>query len=234
MGQRISYFKNNFDKGLKDLLFENYIKFRQWYLDYDKYSMDEFNEPYGNEKLIAYFNQNMDLQTDFGNLDKNFIDELTAEFIGSYYDTTHQQNDMLEFYGPCINKWEYDKSTEMVLQTNDKDFIKLWNFLILGRSLKDNEEFDSFTNDYKIGFINRQEYLLLKSNIEFHFGNNETIRKKYWTNSEKLQLENAIKNSTNGSYSLIGHKPKSAGLEYVLHALNELTEKNKELITAIE
>ena len=141
---------------------------------------------------------------------------------------------MLEFYGSCNNKLEYDKSTEMVLQTSDKDFIKLWNFLIQGRYLKDIEEFDSFTNDYKIGFINRQEYLLLKSKIEFHFGNKETIRQKYWSNSEKLQLENAIKNSTNGSYSLIGHKPKSSGLEYVLDALNKLTEKNKELITAIE
>jgi hypothetical protein len=99
MGQRISYFKNNFDKGLKDLLFENYIKFRQWYLDYDKYSMDEFNEPYGNEKLIAYFNQNMDLQTDFGNLDKNFIDELTAaRLLASVFRAKPFEIDVLNKY----------------------------------------------------------------------------------------------------------------------------------------
>jgi hypothetical protein len=88
-------------------------------------------------------------------------------------------------------------------------------------------QFDSFTNEYKIGFLNRDEYLLLKSKIEFHFGNNEAMRLKYWTKSEKRQLEKAIKNSKDGSYSLSGHNPKSSGLKYLLDAINELTEKKQ-------
>ena len=204
MGQRISYFKNNFDKGLKDLLFDNYSKYRTWYLDFDKSSMEEFNEPFGNATLKEYFKQDRNLQTDFENLDKNFIDELTSEFIGTYYDLTSQDNEILEFFGPMFNKWRYDESTKMVSKTNDKEFIELWTYLTKGRSLKDNLYFESLTNEYKIGFLDRQEYLQLKSKIETHFGDIETIR---------------LKNS---------------GLEYVLSALNELTEKNKEIITGIE
>ncbi|MCB9261286.1 MAG: hypothetical protein H6607_02765 [Flavobacteriales bacterium] len=234
MGQRISYFKNNYDKGLKELLFDNYSTFRQWYLDFDKSSMEEFNQPFGNEGLKEYFNQNKDLQADFATLDKKFIDELTSEFIGIYYDLTHQHNDILDFFGPTMSVWRYDASNKMVSSTKDKDFIELWTFITKGRSLKDNLQFDSFTNDYKIGFINRQEYLVLKNKIELYFGDIETMRRKHWTNKEKAQLEKAIESSKDGSYSLSGHNPKSSGLEYMLDAINELTEKNKELITGIE
>ena len=204
MGKRISYFKNNFDKGLKDLLFDNYSKYRTWYLDFDKSSMEEFNEPFGNVTLKEYFKQERNLQTDFENLDKNFIDELTSEFIGTYYDLTSQDNDILEFFGPMFNKWRYDESTKMVSKTKDREFIELWTYLTKGRSLKDKLYFESLTNEYKIGFLDRQEYLQLKSKIESHFGDTETI------------------------------SPKDSGLEYVLSALNELTEKNKEIITGIE
>lgn len=234
MGQRVSYFKNNFGKGLKELIFENFLSFQQWYLDTDKSSIEEFNEPFGNDNLKEYFKQARDLQEDFETLDKHFIDELTSEFIGSYYDLTHQHNDMLEFFGPTMSVWRYAESDKMVSATYDQDFIELWTFITKGRSLKDNLHFDSFTNEYKIGFINRQEYLLLKSKIEFHFGDTETMNQKFWTSREKAEFEKAISNSKDGSYSLSGHNPKSSGLEYVLDALNELTEKNKELITGIE
>lgn len=234
MGQRISYFKNNFNKGLKELIFENFSSFRQWYLDTEKSSIEEFNEPFGNEKLKIYFNQNKDYKTDFDNLDKNFIDELTSEFIGNYWDLIDQHNDILEFFGPTMSVWRYDESNKMVLATKDKDFVRLWSFIIQGRSLKDNYDFNSYTNDYKIGFLDRQECLILKSKIEFHFGDTETMRQKFWTDREKTQEDEAIKNSKNGSYSLSGHNPKSSGLEYVMEALNELTDKNNELIVGIE
>ncbi len=215
-------------------MFENYSEFRTWYLDYDKSSIEEFNEPFGNEILKDYFKQERNLQTDFGSLDKSFIDELTSVFIGTYCDLTDQQNKIFEFFGPMFNKWRYEESTKKVGKTNDKVFIDLWTYITKGRSLKDNLDFDSLTNEYKIGFLDRQEYLLLKSKIELYFGDIETIRHNYWTNSEKKQLEMAMKNSKDNSYSLSGHNPKSSGLEYVLEAINELTDKNKELITGIE
>lgn len=234
MGQRISFFKNNFDKRLKDLLFDNYSKFWTWYLDNYKSSIEEFNEPFGNELLIKYFKQDRDFHAEFESLDKKFIDELTSEFIGTYYDLTSQDNDILELFGPMFNKSRYDESTKMVTKTNDNDFIELWTYLTKGRSIKDKLHFESFTNEYKIGFLDRQEYLLLKSKIEFYFGDSETIRKKYWTESERKQVEKAIRDSRDGAYTLSGHNPKSSGLEYFLEALNAMTDKNKELIIGIE
>lgn len=234
MGQRISYFKNNFEKKLKEIIFENFSSFRQWYLDTDKSSMEEFNEPFGNEKLKSYFKQNTDFKTDFDNLDKNLIDELTSEFIGSYCDLTDRDSNLLEFFGPTMSKWHYDPSNEMVSATKDKDFIRLWNYIVKGRSLKDNAEFDSYTNEYKIGFLTFNEHRLLKEKIETYFGNIETIKKKYWTDKEKKELERVIANSKNSSFSLSGHNPKSSGLEYVLQVLNEITDHKNELITGIE
>jgi uncharacterized protein Usg len=231
MGQRISYFKNNFGKGLKDLLFENYSKFRAWYLDFDKCSMEEFNESFGNEIIKDYFKQERNLSVEFGTLDQKFVDELTSEFIGTYYDLTYQHNEILDFFGPMFNKWRYVESTKLVLKTNDSDFIDLWTYITKGRSLKDGLYFDSFTNEYKIGYLDRQEYLLLRSKIEYHFGDEESIRNKYWTNKEKRQIEKQVNDN---SIALTGHNPKTSGLEFVLCALNELTDKNKELITGIE
>ena len=69
MGQRISYFKNNLNKGLKELIFENFSSFRQWYLETDNSSIEEFNEPLGTEKLKLYFKQNTDFKTDFDKLE---------------------------------------------------------------------------------------------------------------------------------------------------------------------
>jgi hypothetical protein len=231
MGQRLSYFKNNFDKGLKDLIVENFVEFRQWYLDYDKSSMVEFNEPFGSEKLKVYFRKKTDFKSEFDKLDKKLIDEVTSEFIGTYYDLTHHENECLEFFGPSMSIWRYEESNKMILATKDIQLLKLWNFIIKGRSIADNLEFNSYTNEYKIGFLSRQECYLLKNKIEQYFGDIETIRLKYWTKKERVQLENAI---AENSYSLTGHNPKSSGLEYVLTAINELNEHNKELIAGIE
>lgn len=234
MGQRISYFKNNFSKGLKDLIFENFSSFRQWYLDTDKSSLEEFNEPFGNENLKNYLKQNTDLKTDFDKLDKKLIDELTAEFIASYCDLTDRNSNLLQFFGPTMSRWRYEQSSEMVLETKNEDFIRLWNYIVKGRSLKDNSDFNSYTNDYKIGFLTFNEHRLLKEKIETYFGKIEIIKERYWTDKEKKELEKAIANSKNSSYSLSGHNPKSSGLEYVLQALNEVTDSKNELITGIE
>ncbi len=231
MGLRLNFFKNNFDKGLKDLLFDNFTRFSTWYLELDKSSIEKFDEPFGNEILKDYFKKERSLPVDFEKLDKNFIDELTAQFIGTYSDSTDKNNDIFEFFGPMFNKWRYDESIEMILKTGDNDFIELWTYITKGRSLKDRLHFDSLTNEYKIGFLDRQEYLQLKSKIEFHFGDYKTIKNKYWTNKEKEEFKNAVNDS---SFILTGHNPKTEGLEYVLSALNELTDKNKELITVIE
>lgn len=234
MGQRISYFKNNFGKTLKDLIFENFSSFRQWYLEMDKSSMADFKEPFGNEKVKNYFNLNPNFETDFEKLDKKLVDELTSEFIGSYCDLTDRDSKLLELFGPTMNKWRYVKSGEIILLTKDEDFIRLWNYVIKGRSLKDNAQFDSYTNDYKIGFLTFGEHRLLKEKIESYFGTIEIIKEKYWTDNEKKEFDRAISNLINGAFSLSGHNPKSAGLEYILQVLEEIRDDRNELIIGIE
>jgi hypothetical protein len=234
MGQRISFFMNNYRKQLKDLVFENFFAFRIWYFEYYNEANYEPNENFGNEELKNYLIQGTDFKVDYNSLDRQLIDELIAEFIVGYCDTTDREGKILEFLGAPINKWRYEGSTEMVLQTTDKDFITLWNFIIFGRSLKDNVEFNSYSNDFKIGFLTFDEHRILKLKIEFHFGNIEQIRQTYWTDQEKLKEQNAIKNSKNRTYSLVEHNPKSSGLEYVLQVLNQISNNKNELITAIE
>jgi hypothetical protein len=210
MGQRISYYRNNFKKGLKEIIFNNFSAFKEWYIETDKSSMEEFDEPFGDETLIIYLKQNPDLKTDFPKLDKKLVDGLTSAFIGSYCDLTDRENKIFESFGPSINTRRYQESGEIVLRTNDEILIRLWNFIIKGRSLSDNGDFDSFTNDYKIGFLTFEEHRVLKAKIETHFGNIELIRQ------------------------ISGPCTETIGLECVLQALNEMTADNKELITAIE
>jgi hypothetical protein len=233
MGQRISYYRSILRKTLKETIFENFSTFRQWYLDADESSILEFNETFGNEELKSYLTQNDDFEYNFHKLDKKLIDELTSEFV-NYCDLTNNENEILELLGPTMGKWRYDKSTDMVLKTDDHDFIQLWDFIMNGRSLTGNVNFESFTNDEKIGFLAHDEYTILKTKIEVHFGNIDQIKEKYWTDREKADLLEAIANSKNGSYLLQGHNPKSSGLEYVLQALNEILTFKDELITVIE
>ena len=233
MGQRISYYRSHLKKGLKETIFENFSKFREWYLDADKESILEFNEPLGDKILKDYLMQNDDFKLSFYRLDKKLIDELTSEFI-NYCDLTNSENKILELFGPTMSRWRYEGSSDMVSKTRDDDFIQLWSFIIKGRSLSGNTNFESFSNDEQIGFLSYDEYAILRTKIESHFGKIERIKERYWTDKEKAELLEAIANSKNGHYSLQGHNPKSSGLEYVLQALNEISITKDELITVIE
>ncbi len=233
MGQRISFYKNNFKEDLKEIIFGNYDDFKKWYLDSEKTALEDFDEQYGTEELKTYLRKDADFRSEFQNLPQQLIDELTSEFISEYFDGTFQENNFLDFFGPTMSVWRYEESTKMVEATTDEEFLKLWNYLIKGRSLKNNFEFKGYTNEYKIGYLNKEEIIILKNKIITYFGNDVQIKEKYWTNTEKEQLELAIARSKDGSYSLLGH-PKSSGLEYVLEAINCLTDNNIILITGIE
>jgi hypothetical protein len=234
MGQRIIFFKNDFNKGLTKLLFDNYSMFKHWYLDCDKSSMEEFNEPFGSKELKTYFKNETDFIAEFDNLDKQLIDEVSSEFIGNYCDLTDRDGIILKCFGPTMSKRRYDQSSEMVTATKDINFIKLWTYIVKGRSLKDNKDFNSYTNSYKIGFLDRQEIEELKNKIEYYFGDIKNMKDRFWTDTEKRQLENAISNSNDTSYYILGHNPISSGLEYVMQAIEELMNNNKELIIGIE
>ena len=229
MGVRIHFYKNNIGKKLRDLICENYSDFAHWYINRNESSIEEFDEIYGTEQLIDFFSENKNIEGNLNLLDKKLVDEMTAEFVAEY----SEYSKTLEFFGPSMSKWRYKESTNLVLGTKNNEFIRLWSYLINGRSLKESEKFDSYTNEYKIGFLSFKEHSKLKELIVEYFGDLNDMREKHWTNSEKEKLKNAINNSVNGTYSLTDHNPVTSGLEYVMEALNEILEET-ELITGIE
>jgi hypothetical protein len=234
MGQRISYLKNNFGKGLKDLIIENYVNYRNWYLEEEKLSLDEYDENFGEENLKLFFRENPILKNNLENLNITLVNQLTSEFVNPFCDLTHKENNILNHCGPSMYTRGYFKSSELVYKTKDNEFIELWNYLINGRSLIDNKEFIDYSKDFKIGYLTYIEQINLKQKIEQYFGNVQAIKKKYWTFFEKLKEKRAIEKSFNGFYSLSGHNPKSSGLEFVLDVLDEIEENKCELISYIE
>lgn len=203
MGQRISYFKNKSGKALKELIIDNFPAFKLWYLEQVKSSKEAFNESYGNKVLENYLQQKNALTINFIASGQQLIDELTAEFIANYCDSTIENRKLLAPFGPTLSKWRFDESTEMVLQTGDKQLIQLWNYIYKGRSVKDTSYFNSYTNDPIIGFLAFEECLLLQAKIASYFHNPEQI------------------------------SPQSQGLEYVLQVLNEIAIDKTGLIIIV-
>ena len=204
MGLRITYYRNNDGKTLKDLIIQNYVQFREWYLQQEKISKEEFNELFGNEQIKHYLHNNEYVMGDFEPIDKRLIDELTSEFLATYLDLANRPDSLVELVGPCMNKFHYPQSNHLVSATNDHEFIGLWNYIINGRSLKDGSFFNSYTNDNKIGYLSISETKLLKDKIEKYVWNADILSEKHW------------------------------GLELVLEAINCVDEKNAELIIGID
>jgi len=231
MGQRICYTKNNSGVRLGDLLLQHYEAFRLWYLREDRLAT-EGNYTFGHEAVAHYLQQAGDLAAGFDNLEQQLADELTLQFIG-YCDLVENESPMLELFGPCCSTWRYEAGTEMVERTGDAEFIKLWHFLVTGRSLKNNAGFNSYEKGYNIGFLSREECLVLKTKIETRFGNRGVIKERYWTALEKKQEADARAKANGGPYGLSGHNPVSEGLELVLQMLDEMDDA-AEVVTTIE
>jgi hypothetical protein len=202
MGQRISFYKNNSEYSIKELLIENYSVFKDWYLNV--YLSDEEKNNY---ILYKYLIKNINLKDNFKNLKHKLINEILADFVGCYCNTTeiiNKQDRYLELILPFVNKWNYNDSTKEVYKIKDKQFINLWNIIINGRSLKDDKKFESYTNEFKVGYLSRNEYDILKEKIEHNFKNIEINNKETF------------------------------GISCALQAINEMGNYNKEMVITIE
>jgi hypothetical protein len=164
MSQRICFYKNKSQLFLKGLVCECLNEFKEWYLN-----IYLENEEKDNYVLYKHLNKIIDLNNEFNEMEQELIDEITAEFIGTFLDI--EQQNYIELVFPFVNKIYYIKNTEDILKTEDSDFIKLWDIIIKGRSIKNNKFFDGYTNNYKIGFLSKSEYLDIKEKIEKHFTN---------------------------------------------------------------
>lgn len=213
MGQKINYMKNNNTEPLNKILYAYYVPFKSWYLnssDYDTLEPDVLNYLLKNNTLDK--------------ISKSEADQLAVEFVGLYCEINRL---FFEDYSPSMNKWRYKGSTEMVKETNNVDFKRLWDYLVFGRSVYDSGNI--YNEDGAVGYLAKTEYNQLKQYIYDYFGNAEVIKNKYWTIDEKRRYDEMLQKGENG---ISNHNPVSEGLEIVLQATESID--CFELITFIE
>ncbi len=217
MGRRINFYKNCTGKPIKELVFEHYADFRVWYLQRNQKSILEFDETWGSEELLAYFAQNTDFLNDFYTLDNRLLNELLVEFIWDYGGLSAPGASFFEGCGPDFNKWRYMESTDMVYETKDSEFIQLWSFLILGRTLKDSTKVDKYNGEETVGFLTGEEQKRLRELIFHHFGDVNDPANKYLSDP-KLGLAD----------------PPTQGLRIVIYILEGISAEQVDLMTMID
>jgi hypothetical protein len=177
MGSRISYFRNNDGKTLKVLLVEHYAQFRVWYLEQQERSKAEFNEEFGSEYVKNYMYKNTIMPTDLSGISDRLIDELASEFVANYLDSNFDSIALLETVGPCVNKARYGEATKLLVAMKDEEVVRLWSYIVNGRSIKDGGTFDSYSNDNRVGYLSSEEIGMLKTKIEQYYpASNSVLR----------------------------------------------------------
>jgi hypothetical protein len=234
MGQYISFYKNRSGKPLKELIFERYAEFRVWYLQRNQDSIAEFYETYGSEELLAYFEQNSDFENDFETLDDRLINELLVEFVWEYGGYQAPGEYFFQPFGSNVGTWRYVESTEMVFESDNSELIQLWTYLVLGRTLKDSTDFNSFDGEdkIKVGFLTVEEQNRLRELISHHFGDVHAATDNYWSTTAVEEYKKAGEGPFQGR--LTTYNPPTAGLSYVLSALEDIKDDQAELVTTIE
>lgn len=201
MGKRINFLKNNTNSTVFELIIEHYVDFKNWYLIEEKTRFEKYNEDFGNENLKQFFkkNSNLDLVT-LKNCE--WLDSLMAEFVIESWD---KGDEFFEFFAPNMYRSHYDNSYEMIQSVKDQELSTLWTYITVGRDFSNYHYRQTFFDDLSVGFLERDEYLLLQQKIEHHFGDISTLRK-------------------------LNH----IGLECMLQTISELTQHNRQLISIIE
>lgn len=229
MGVRLGFYKNKSAGTLRDFLTAHYERFADWYVQRNKRSIQEYQETYGTEELLRFWEQHPTLEGHLEALDKRLLDEMAAEIV-TEYDTEFPWVELLE---PLQNPKRYFSSREMVYHTKNKEFIQLWDYLTKGRSLHHAQPFESYSQEYVIGFLAAEEHATLKQYILDYFGDRETMQATYWTKAEKRSFQKAMDRSKGKGLFSINIEPKTTGLESVLQVLESLNGEACELITGI-
>lgn len=201
MTKRINFLKNNANTTVFELVTEHYTNFRNWYLAEEQARFNDYHQDFGSEKLKKLFkeNSNLDLVT---LKDKQLLDNLLTEFVIESWDKGEV---FFEFFAPFVNRSHYQKSYSMIKSLQDPDFTILWEYITLGRDFANFSHRKNFYENLSVGFLERDEYLLLQQKIQHYFGDIPTLR--------NLNL---------------------VGLECMSQAISELTENNRQFISIIE
>lgn len=236
MGIRIVYEYIKDGSSLEGLLHKKYSVFRDWLQKQYEVSRVEFNEQYCSEELLDFVVVN-EVLPELSTITHEQLDDLITEFIGGYVNSLATTNfDPLESIGGHLSAYRYIESTELVKKYTDHKTNRLWQYLVTGRSLKDDLPFipfdDIYDDRYRVGFWKREEWQYLYQSLISTFGTKEEIKERYWTVEEKREYEEAleeVKRTKQSIFSLSG-KPISTGIECVLDALEEVEGKEVDII----
>lgn len=134
---------------------DEYLSFKEWHLN--SINVSDYDAPEHYYSIQSFLNQNDFLPHDLKPVHKQIVDDLVSDFIGSYCDSQIHNSNSFELFGPLLNTNKYNQSTNLICKTQNPDLMKLWSYVINGRSIVDSGNFQPFSKDYRIGFLDRNE-----------------------------------------------------------------------------
>lgn len=165
MGVRIAFYKTTDGKSLVANFNRTFADFRTWILTENELSLKDYNEQIIRDNIATFLvNMQNEKTISIQNTPQHIIDELICEYVLTYCDRGKGQTN-LELIGPLISKHRYTTSFTLIENTKDTKLIALWNYLKVGRSLRQDSNFTDLEFN-KIGFWNKDEMTYIKQTIK--------------------------------------------------------------------
>jgi hypothetical protein len=156
MAERTVYYIPTDGKSLIENLKTDYGRFRDWVLTSNDQSLTEYNERLIKPELEILLKEN--LTDKFEEWSQENVDNLVFEYLLTYDDCIEPGQRKFKIVGPMMSTWRYEKSNKLISDSSDNDLKKIWNYLTMGRSIKNNKPFIPPSKDGQvIGFWDRND-----------------------------------------------------------------------------
>ena len=189
MGVRIDFYTTSDSSTLKNLIFQEYPKFREWMLNIENEFPQEFSP-----RLIDLIQNNQSINIEFLNKkNQGLIDQLVCEFLISYCESDEKNKKLIKNHGPSIHPMRYKNDLSIIAEVFDKEILNLIQFLFNGRSLKDGKTYFDPENEYKVGYWTKSEQNLLLDRFTEYYENAKLKAENIGTLSIIETLKNTSK-----------------------------------------
>lgn len=171
MGQRIAFFQIRAkETSIQKFLQNHYNAFCMWW----KNEMPPFKADFDAEDamLDEFISVNQILPEDFFRKEYPVAQNLVTTLIG---DNTRLESEV-QLIGPLISRRHYERSTKLVTETQNQEFIRLWNYLINGRKLNGESIIQAEEIRTCFGYLTPHEIQLLKNFVAHYFGNSAQMK----------------------------------------------------------
>jgi hypothetical protein len=230
MGQRIAFYQIcEKDTSIQQLLEKHYTTFCKWWIKEVQPYKKDFDEE--DAILDTFISANKILPDDFYQRDypveKNLITTLISE---DYFPES-----ALQLIGPLISRSNYAISSNLVHETQNPEFIRLWNYIINGRKLNGESIIQAEEIRTCSGYLTPHEIQLLKNYIAHYFGNSAQMKEAY--NLPELLNKRLYSQTTtvNGITNNYRYERISMGLECIADLIeSKLHHSTSDLIIFID